>query len=289
VLGPGSRVEGGTDQPRFGSLWEPAPVKTPALTRVPVVRPPDPRMEINPYAPPAEPEGGAAAPPAGARPSYTLYSPNQVLLAGFLGSPIAAAILVFLDYRRQGRARDATRVLVLGVVGTAAMIGLAVVLPDGIGNFLPIVGIAVGFAILGQEPSAIQKPKWAAGQTVDVEITLVKNDKQDLACSSPDEIGGKHCAFEANSKPWSKGDNNDDKKVLRPYTTTEHLQFTAAGVWSDPALAPDKLPATRFSLKCKYKVEGTLKSLGVRWEQTGQWFPNNEWYAGSVSDCKLTP
>jgi hypothetical protein len=157
--------------------------------------------------------------------------------------------------------------------------------------FVIIVGgLAAGFAILGREEQTMpSRPKWTSGQSVDVEITLVKNDKQDLACSSPDEINSKHCAFEANSKPWSKGDNTDDKKVLRPYTTTEHLQFAAAGIWSDPALAPDKLPATRFSVKCKYKVEGTLKSLGVRWEQTGQWFPNNEWFAGSVSDCKIIP
>lgn len=157
--------------------------------------------------------------------------------------------------------------------------------------FVIIVGgLAAGFAILGREEQMMPaKPKWAVGQSPEVEITLVKNDKQDLACSSPDEVAGLHCAFEANNKPWSKGDNADDKKVLRPYTTTEHIQFTAAGLWSDPALAPDKLPATRFSVKCKYKVEGNLKTLGVRWEQTGQWFANGDWYAGSVSDCKIVP
>ena len=158
--------------------------------------------------------------------------------------------------------------------------------------FVIVGGVCLAFALVSNRDNAGDappRPKWKSGETVDVEITLVKNDKQDLACSSTDEIAGKHCAFETNSKPWSKGDNTDDKKVLRPYTTTEHIQFTAAGLWSDPALAPDKLPAMRFSVKCKYKVEGTLKSLGVRWEQTGQWFQNTEWFAGSVSDCKIIP
>ena len=77
--------------------------------------------------------------------------------------------------------------------------------------------------------------------------------------------------------------------MLKPYTTTDRIQFTAAGVWSQPALAGDKLPATRFSLKCKFKVEGTLKNLSVRWDHAGQWFPNNEWFAGAVSDCKIVP
>ncbi|MFT3769706.1 MAG: hypothetical protein QM820_30075 [Minicystis sp.] len=153
-----------------------------------------------------------------------------------------------------------------------------------------IGGLAAGFALLGSEKHQEQaKPKWKVGDVADVEITLVKNDRQDLACASADEINGKHCGFEANNKPWSKGDNADDKKLLKPYTTTDRVQFAAAGVWSEPALSGDKLPATRFSVKCKYKVEGMLKAMSVRWESTGQWFAGNDWYAGSVSDCKIVP
>jgi hypothetical protein len=154
--------------------------------------------------------------------------------------------------------------------------------------FIIVGGMASGYAILGREEQMQPaKPRWSAGQIVDVEITLVKNDKVDLACSAPDEIAGRHCAFEANNKAWSKGDNSDDKKLFKPYTTTEHLQFVAAGLWSEPALAPDKIPATRFTVRCKYKVEGTLKSVGVRWEQTGQFFTNSDWFAGSVSGCSV--
>jgi hypothetical protein len=89
-------------------------------------------------------------------------------------------------------------------------------------------------------------------------------------------------------KPWTRGSVTDDKLLLKPYTTVDRIQFTAAGLWTDPAMAPDKLPATRFTVKCKYKVEGKLPTLGVRWEQVGQWFSNADWYAGSVSDCKLS-
>jgi hypothetical protein len=157
-----------------------------------------------------------------------------------------------------------------------------------------VVGLGAGFAILGREPPAEQaRPKWKTGDTVDIEVTLVPSDRQDLACASDQEITGKHCAFEAMNKPWSKGggEPSDDKQILKPYTTAppEHIQFTAAGLWSEPALSKEKLPATRFSVKCKYKVEGTLKSVAVRWEQTGQWYPQNEWYTGTLTDCKLTP
>jgi hypothetical protein len=155
--------------------------------------------------------------------------------------------------------------------------------------FVIVIGLGAGFAILGREPTAEQaKPKWTVGQTVDVEVTLVRSDRQDLACAAADEVGGKHCAFEAANKAWSKGgDPNDDKVTLKPYTTTDRMQFVAAGLWSDPGLSPDKLPATRFSAKCKLKVEGTMKNVGVRWEQTGQWYPQDGWFAGSISSCSL--
>lgn len=153
-----------------------------------------------------------------------------------------------------------------------------------------IGGLAAGMAMLSREEQQVPPTmKWKVGETVDVEITLVKNDRNELACAAADEIAGRHCAFESATKPWSKGDLNDDTKLLKPYTTTDRAQFIAAGVWSEAALAPDKIPASRFSLKCRYKIDGKLKNMSVRWEQTGQWFPNNEWFAGSVSDCKVVP
>jgi hypothetical protein len=155
--------------------------------------------------------------------------------------------------------------------------------------FVIVIGLGAGFAILGREqPPEAARPKWKVGEVADVEVTLVRSDRQDLACASADEVAGMHCAFEAASKAWSKGgDPNDDKKLLKPYTTTDRVQFTAAGLWSEPSMMPDKLPATRFSVKCKFKVEGTLKNVGVRWEQTGQWYPQEGWYAGTLSGCTL--
>ncbi len=154
--------------------------------------------------------------------------------------------------------------------------------------FVIVIGLGVGFAILGKEqaPQAA-RPKWKTGEVVDVDITLVSTDAKDLACASTELIAGKHCAFEAANKAWSKGGGTDDKSTFKPYTTTDQVNFAAAGLWSEPALAPGKLPAARFSVKCKYKIEGTLKTLGVRWREGDQFYPNGEWYAGSVSDCKL--
>lgn len=152
-------------------------------------------------------------------------------------------------------------------------------------------GLAAAFALLGREegggapPSA---PKWNVGQVVDVEITLVASDARDLRCAGADEIAGRHCAFESTTKPWSKtSDNNDDKKLLRPYTTVDRVQFVAAGLWSDPALKA-QLPSARFSVKCKYTIEGKMKRPSISWAADGPWYDqNNDWYSGSVSNCTV--
>jgi hypothetical protein len=138
-----------------------------------------------------------------------------------------------------------------------------------------------------EPPAQPVQVKWTTGQTVDVEVTLVKDDRQNLTCASTEEVAGHHCAFESEGKAWSKGGATDDKTIFKPYTTTDRIQFVATGLWSEPALAPDKLPAARFSVKCKYKVEGTMKNLSVRWDPASNWYKQENWYAGTVSNCSL--
>lgn len=154
--------------------------------------------------------------------------------------------------------------------------------------FLVIIGgLAGAFAYFGREPAGgATGPKWKPGDKPQLEITLVSTDIKDLACWSPEEVNGRHCAFESPTKGWSKG-TADDKTLLRPYTTTDRVQFLAAGLWSEPALT-GQLPSTRFAVKCTYTVEGKIKRPGVRWTSEGAWINRaDDWYTGLVSDCKL--
>ena len=157
--------------------------------------------------------------------------------------------------------------------------------------FVVVVGtLAAGFALLGQERGGggPRGPTWKQGQTVDVEITLVASDKRELNCAAADEVAGRHCSFESPTKVWGKGDPGDDKKTLRPYTSTDNVQFVAAGLWSEPALAGN-LPATRFTVKCKYTVEGKLKSPTFHWESGWEGQPRGEMLAGVLTGCTLLP
>ena len=154
---------------------------------------------------------------------------------------------------------------------------------------LVVGGIAAAFAFLGNQSGGggAPKPKWKTGETVDVELTLVHTDRQNLACAMKDELKGRHCAFEAQNKRSSKsGDPTKNDKLLQPYTTTNGMQLMASGLWMQPSMVKD-LPKSRFSVKCKFVVEGKSKAGYVRWKPGEGWHPGTGWFVGELKDCSL--
>lgn len=160
--------------------------------------------------------------------------------------------------------------------------------------FVVVVGgLAAGMAILGRDPGGGGRvaPSWQVGQAVDVELTLKNDDRSELVCAAAVDVKGLHCAQETSTKPWSKPDSPEDKdkKLLKPYTTTNGAELLAAGLWSEPALS-GQLPASRFSVKCKFKVEGKVSHPGIRWGSDKPFYDSpNDWFAGTLSGCTVTP
>jgi hypothetical protein len=155
--------------------------------------------------------------------------------------------------------------------------------------FVVIVGgLAAAFAVLGSRSGggdAPPAPKWKVGETVDVQITLVHTDRSNLGCAMADEVAGRHCAFEAQSKRSTKpGDASTSAAVLQPFTTTEGVQMLAAGLWTQEILKKD-LPKARFSVKCKLVVEGQAQSAWVQWKPGDPWYTGNGWFTGLLKDC----
>jgi hypothetical protein len=130
--------------------------------------------------------------------------------------------------------------------------------------------------------------RWAAGSEQEVNITLVAQDKTLLSCSSPAEVAGLHCEYEAKDKKWSKG-GPDEKSLLKPYRLAgTNDPVLVAGLWNSPALQ-GALPPQRFIAKCKIKVEGKLGKLAVRWNPKDSWFDEPfDWPVASVSNCTIT-
>ena len=99
-------------------------------------------MDRNPYSPPNAP----VADIVGSGPqSAPLYSPRQMYLAAFLGTPIAAAWFMRRNFKTLGNESRAENMLWLGVVATVAVFSIGTLLPSGIPNM--VVPIAYSYAI----------------------------------------------------------------------------------------------------------------------------------------------
>lgn len=167
----------------------------------------------------------------------------------------------------------------------AASLGRSVALFIGV-----FVTLAAGFAFLSSNDPFSQNnaPKWRKGQKVQLNITLDPRDDLKLSCASKTVIEGKRCEFEAKNQKFAGP--LDDKSMLRPYTTTDGVQFLAAGLWSQADLEKGKRPRERFTVSCSLTVDGSVASPAIRWDPAGSWNEKNQsWFAGSVSDCKVQP
>lgn len=83
-------------------------------------------------------------------PTYRLYDPTSVLIASFLGSPIAGVLLISLNYRRLNRRAEAIAAFIVGVIAT--------VLASLLSYFLPSSGgIAIGIVIAMATRSAAER------------------------------------------------------------------------------------------------------------------------------------
>lgn len=127
---------------------------------------------------------------------------------------------------------------------------------------------------------------WHLGGTRMVEITLVREDKKNLACASDKTFGDTHCGYRANGQPF--GANGEvDAHTQQPYNTIKNELFLGAGLWASPAL-PAILPAERFTVVCNYRVVGVAKSVALRWSSTGTFNPVDQSAAiGTLTDCVI--
>lgn len=151
------------------------------------------------------------------------------------------------------------------------------------------------FGSTGGGGGPVASVKWKPGQTVNVEVTIVTTDYKNLNCAMQGDIKGLYCAYTAQNKrnTKSKGDSRAEENMLQPFTTTDRIQFMAAGLWMTPELKAklDKenfdRPSPRFTANCKLKVEGRTKTAFVQWKPGEGWHPGNGWYVGKIASCKI--
>ncbi|MCA9034147.1 MAG: hypothetical protein KDA91_03400 [Planctomycetaceae bacterium] len=70
-------------------------------------------------------------------PTYKLHSPGGVVWATFLGAPLAAGIVMALNYARAGRGENVWKAIAGGVAASIVLLGLVFAIPDEILDKIP--------------------------------------------------------------------------------------------------------------------------------------------------------
>jgi hypothetical protein len=103
-------------------------------------------MTDNPYAPPTAPVSDVANTARSATAPYALYSPRQIFIAAFVGSPLAASWFASRNLLALSQAQLANRILIGGYIATAAVLALGYALPDDL--HIPNTLIPLTYSIL---------------------------------------------------------------------------------------------------------------------------------------------
>jgi hypothetical protein len=123
-----------------------------------------------PYAPPGAWTSHSSYPPAAPPPvaagpdaSTVLYTPGQMVLAAFLGAPIAGSVLLAINEQRLGRPKGVLTALAFGFAMTALLVAVGVVLGDkapGLPLSLAGIGAVRAFAQMKQADAIAKHLQW---------------------------------------------------------------------------------------------------------------------------------
>jgi hypothetical protein len=158
----------------------------------------------------------------------------------------------------------------------------------GIGFTLWLVFAWSGYAA----KYALVPDGWQIGGTRTIELTLIRQDVENLACASDVDVGELHCALRADRRPRPvpvHAGKRSAPHLLQPYCAVTGEVVLAADLWRAPALQGG-LPASRFTAVCDYHVTGVMKSVALRWSRTGPFDPPKQTLpVGTLTNCVLPP
>jgi hypothetical protein len=152
-----------------------------------------------------------------------------------------------------------------------------------------LIGFGVWLASAGKryrEEYAQGLDGWRVGSARSVELTLVKDDKRNLACAADPVIAGLHCGYRHDLQEAGSS-SSADPQVLQPVNTTGNELLLGAGLWSSSDLK-GTLPPDRFSVICNYQVKGFMRSAAIRFDPTTAFFSLPKTVTvGAFADCVL--
>jgi hypothetical protein len=128
---------------------------------------------------------------------------------------------------------------------------------------------------------------WHKGGTYSIELTVIREDVNNLACASDLVVDGLRCGHRANGQPVQPAP--EDRVLLRPYNTVDSVLLLGAGLWSAPGMR-GPLPTARFTVVCEFHMLGVIKSVKTRWSPAGAFLPTSRSLpVGTLSGCVIPP
>ncbi len=142
---------------------------------------------------------------------------------------------------------------------------------------------------------------WKAGTKGTIHLTVVTADYDNLSCASAEQVEGKHCAFESETKSWPKAPEapvDDNKKdIIQPYRTTEGQLVMVAGLWAQPevawrlheepprGVAENKL--ARFVVECDVRFVQEWQQPKLRWAPSQKWSQQGNAMIAIPESCRV--
>jgi hypothetical protein len=125
---------------------------------------------------------------------------------------------------------------------------------------------------------------WRVGNTRTVEITIVRTDRTNLGCASDQGIAGLRCGYRRDLREAAVS-APDDPRVLQPFNTVGSELLLGANLWvSLDAKKP--LPDARFTVACRFRIEGLMSPVSIRFDRTAAFAPTAKAIpAGTLTEC----
>lgn len=149
--------------------------------------------------------------------------------------------------------------------------------------------ICIGFAVWVAfawthygERYAMEMDGWRLGGTHLVEISVVAEDRERLACASDRTFGAVRCEYDQ----LGRSVHTEEASTLSPFNTIKNQLLLGAGLWAAPELR-NGTPAGRFTVVCNFHVLGAMRTR-LRWQENGGFDPVRESVpAGTLTDCEI--
>jgi hypothetical protein len=156
------------------------------------------------------------------------------------------------------------------------------------------VGLLVAAALWRWRGAVPIRPPLSAGLTIEVPITLVAADRDDLACALPRDVAGMSCAFSGPDEPRAI---TDRAQLLAPYMTLDRELFIVAGLFEQPtvraraqtelALSRPRDAQSRFTAHCALELVEQVDGVRLRWRAQDRFGDPTAAWVARARNCRV--